>query len=131
LTDPFAALLAVLVVLQIKHFVCDYPLQTAYQLRNKGTYGHPGGMIHALIHMVGTSAAFLVVQPTLALGAGLLVAEGLIHYHVDWTKENLNRRLGYTTANNGFWWAIGADQLIHHLTYSAIGGTLVYQMLVI
>ena len=47
MTDPFAALLAVLVVLQIKHFICDYPLQTAYQLRNKGTYGHPGGIIHA------------------------------------------------------------------------------------
>lgn len=131
MTDPFAALLAVLVVLQVKHFICDYPLQTAYQLRNKGTYGHPGGIIHALIHMAGTAFAFLVVTPTPALGAGLLIAEGLIHYHVDWTKENLNRRLGYTTQSNGFWWAIGADQLAHHLTYSAIGGILVYQMLVI
>ncbi|MBN8994046.1 MAG: DUF3307 domain-containing protein [Rhizobiales bacterium] len=131
MTDPFAGLLVVMIVLQIKHFICDYPLQTAYQLRNKGTYGHPGGIIHALIHMAGTSVSFLVVQPTLVLGAGLLVAEGLVHYNVDWTKEQLNRRLGYTAANNGFWWAIGADQLIHHLTYSAIGGTLVYQMLVL
>ncbi len=131
LTDPFAALLAVLVVLQLKHFICDYPLQTRYELRNKGTYGHPGGILHAATHAVGTAVSFLVVTPTVALGAGLLLADFLIHYHVDWSKEQMIRRLGLTSADDGFWWAIGADQLAHHLTYLAIGGVLVHQMLVV
>jgi hypothetical protein len=47
LTDPFAALLVVLAMLQVKHVVCDHPLQSRYQLQNKGTYGHPGGILHA------------------------------------------------------------------------------------
>jgi hypothetical protein len=131
LTDPFTALLAVLVVLQFKHFICDYPLQTAYHLRNKGTYGHPGGIVHSGIHAAGTAVSFLVVPPTLPLGAAILASDFLIHYHVDWSKEQIIRRLKLTSADSGFWWAIGADQLMHHLTYLAIGGILVYEMLVL
>lgn len=129
LTIPFIALLTVLIWLEIKHFIADYPLQTLYQLKNKGTYGHPGGILHSGIHVAGTALAFLLVPPTLALGAAILVGEFLVHYHVDWAKENIIRRMGYTATDRGFWWAIGVDQLIHHLTYVAIGAVLVGLML--
>ncbi len=131
LTDPFAAVLAVLVVLELKHFICDYPLQTAYELRNKGKYGHLGGILHAATHAAGTAVSFLIVPPTLLLGAALLAADFLVHYHIDWSKEQILRRLRLTAADAGFWWGIGADQLLHHLTYLAIAGTLVYEMLVL
>lgn len=43
------------ILFQIKHFICDFPLQAfPYQYLNKGTYGHPGGLIHATIHYIGT-----------------------------------------------------------------------------
>jgi Protein of unknown function (DUF3307) len=122
LRDPFTALVVVLIVLEIKHFVCDYPLQTLYMVRNKGTYFHPAGIVHAGIHAIGTISAFFVVTPTLALG------QFFVHYHVDWLKEQVNRRMGYTTAKSEFWWAIGADQLVHHLTYVAIAVVLVREM---
>jgi hypothetical protein len=128
LRDPFTALVAVLIVLEIKHFVCDYPLQTLYMVRNKGTYFHPGGIIHSGVQALGTISAFFVVTPTLALGLAIVVGEFLVHYHVDWSKEQINRRMGYTTAKSEFWWAIGADQLIHHLTYIAIAAVLVKAM---
>ncbi|WP_421725906.1 DUF3307 domain-containing protein [Bauldia sp.] len=125
MTDPFVALLVVLTILEVKHFVCDYPLQTTYQLANKGKYGHPGGILHSAIQAVGTMVAFIAVTPTLALGATIVVVEFLVHYHVDWSKDQIIRRAGFKVTDNAFWHAIGADQLLHHLTYLAIGGVLV------
>ena len=118
-------LIEILVVLQIKHFICDYPLQTLWQLKNKGTYGHPGGIVHSGLHAVGTCAAFLVVTPPLAIGIGIIAGEFVLHYHIDWAKEQVIRRMGWTATQREFWWAIGFDQLLHHLTYIAIAAILV------
>ncbi|MFC6486437.1 DUF3307 domain-containing protein [Nitratireductor sp. GCM10026969] len=111
--------LIVLVILEVKHFLFDFVFQTPYQLRNKGTYGHPGGFLHAGLHVGGTFLALLVIAPPLLLGAAILVAEFVVHYHIDWVKEYIGRRTG-----NGdtafFWRMIGLDQLMHHLTYVAI-----------
>ena len=126
--DAFTALIAVLIVLQVKHFLFDYPFQTLYMLRNKGTYFHPGGILHAGLHALGTIAAFFVVTPTLLLGAAIVIGEFLVHYHVDWSKEQIIKRRGYTAVQREFWWAIGADQLIHHLTYIGIAAILVTEM---
>lgn len=125
MTEAIAALLAVLVILEVKHFVCDYPLQTVYQVTNKGTYGHPGGIIHSGLHVLGTSTAFLVITPTLAVGAGILIGEFLLHYHIDWTKDQVMRRNGLTAKDSRFWWTIGVDQMLHHLTYVGIAAILV------
>jgi hypothetical protein len=124
-TDPVFSICAILVILQIKHFVCDYTLQNSYQLLNKGTYMHPGGVLHAGLHALFTMAAFLVVLPTLTLGLGIVVGEFLVHYHIDWTKEQVIRYAGWTPAQTQFWWAIGFDQLLHQLTYIAIAALLV------
>jgi uncharacterized protein DUF3307 len=128
LRDPFTAVVLVLTVLQIKHFVCDYPLQTLKMVQSKGTYLHPAGVLHSAIHAVATMSCFLVVMPTLALGLAIVVGEFLVHYHIDWGKEQINQRLGYTSAKTGFWWALGADQLVHHLTYIGIAVILVRSM---
>jgi hypothetical protein len=123
--DPIAALLGVFTVLQIKHFIFDYPLQTAYHLKNKGTYGHPGGILHSSLHALATTATFLIITPTLWLGAAIVVGEFLLHYHIDWGKDQILRRIKSTSADRAFWWAIGFDQLLHHLTYVAIGAILI------
>jgi hypothetical protein len=125
LTDPFYALLVVLAILQAKHFICDYPLQSLYQLQNKGKYGHPGGIIHSAIHMVATATIFLAVTPTLWLAVAILVGEFLFHYHVDWAKDKWIRMHGYTAVNSQFWWALGFDQLLHQMSYILIAGVLV------
>ena len=46
----------ILIMLFIKHFICDFPLQaTPWMYTNKGTYGHNGGLAHASIHGLGTA----------------------------------------------------------------------------
>jgi hypothetical protein len=124
--DPIVALLAVFTVLQIKHFIFDYPLQTAYQLKNKGTYWHPGGILHSALHALGTATTFFIITPSLLLGLGICIGEFLLHYHIDWGKDQILRRIKSTSADRMFWWAIGFDQLLHHLTYVAIGAILVW-----
>jgi Protein of unknown function (DUF3307) len=125
LTDPVHSLLAVFAILQIKHFICDYLLQTPYQLLNKGIYLHPGGLLHAGLHALFTVGAFLVAPPALGLGIAIVLGEFLVHYHIDWVKEQVIRRKGWDATQREFWWAIGFDQLLHHLTYILIGGLLV------
>lgn len=104
-----------------KHFIFDFPLQFPYHYLNKGTYFHPGGVFHALNHGAGTAACLVLVldTPLTALTLGLL--DMLLHYHIDWAKMNLNKRLGYgPTTSEKFWWLLGLDQYLHALTYIGI-----------
>lgn len=110
----------ILAGLLFKHFLCDFPLQTRYQFSNKGKYGHPGGLLHASLHAVGTMSVLLWALPVVAaVKWGLM--DGFIHYHIDWLKNRLNKRLNLTpTGGAGFWILFGCDQLLHHMTYIGI-----------
>jgi hypothetical protein len=118
--------LAAVAVLMFKHAVADFYLQTGYQYLNKGTYGHPGGFIHAGIHVALTPIVYLVLVPgSLLIAGAIALGEFLVHYHIDWAKEHITRRNGWTTQNPGFWHALGTDQFVHGLTYLAIVAVLV------
>ena len=108
------------VLFELKHFICDFVLQTAYQYRNKGTYGHPGGLLHAGLHMAGSLPAILVLNTATGLAAAILLAEFFVHYHLDWSKEQINKRYALDFANSVYWSVFGADQLMHQLTYAII-----------
>jgi hypothetical protein len=118
-------ILLILFALFTKHLIVDFPLQKPYQFLNKHIYGHPGGLLHAGLHALGTLIALWLVtnQFFLPLGVILLVAaaDGAVHYHVDWAKMNLNKRLGWAPATHEeFWWLLGLDQYLHALTYLGI-----------
>jgi len=119
-TDPIHIALIAVLILLIKHLVFDFFLQTAYQYKNKGIYGHPGGILHAGLHAFGTSFLFLYVYPGAALAAQILVGEFIVHYHIDWTKEQVVKRMRLTTEDAAFWWALGVDQFLHGATYIVI-----------
>jgi hypothetical protein len=111
----------------VKHFVCDFLLQYPHMLAQKGTYGARGGLEHALVHALGTFVVLVIVLPWgpfahfAAVVLGLF--DGIVHYHIDWLKQQLNR--GLTTADRMFWVWFGADQGLHYLTYIAIIGIIV------
>ena len=106
--------------LQLKHFIVDFPLQGPYMYKNKGTWGHPGGILHAGFHGLMTIFCFMFSVPTsVAFMIGLI--DFLVHYIIDWSKMNLNRVLGYgPTTHEEFWWLLGLDQFLHQLTYIAL-----------
>jgi len=49
-----------------------------------------------------------------------MVGEFVVHYHLDWTKDQVNRRLKLTADDARFWWTLGVDQFLHDATYVAI-----------
>lgn len=116
------AILLLLTLLFVKHFIVDFPLQKPYQWMNKGTYGHPGGLLHAGLHGIGT---FLVFALFSQLQYAAIVAcvylglfDAVIHYHIDWLKMNINKLYGWRPERHeAFWVLLGLDQLAHALTY--------------
>lgn len=115
--NPAFTVLAAIAYLQVKHLVCDFFLQTANQIENKGTYGHPGGLIHAGIHMLGTIPVFLIYPVGIGPAVAILVAEFGAHYHIDWLKNVIGAHYGWTTKDAVYWWAFGVDQFLHQITY--------------
>lgn len=103
-----------------KHFIVDFPLQPKYQYSNKGTYGHPGGLLHSLLHFIPTCIIFLFYfsVPTALVAACI---DAVVHYHIDWGKVNLTAWLKWgPTTHEEFWWLLGLDQYLHALTYIAL-----------
>ena len=115
-----SAVLGAIAYLMIKHAIADFFLQTESQRREKGVYGARGGFVHAATHIALTAPVFLWLPASSALIGGLLAAEFALHYHIDFTKEQLVRRKSWTSHDTPFWWAIGLDQLLHGLTYVGI-----------
>ena len=115
-----ALLLWAVLVLQIKHFLGDFVLQSTYQFRTKGIYGHPGGFLHSGIHIVGTLPALLILGVSPAGIAAILVAEFAVHYHCDWLKAKIDRTYHWGYSDQRYWMLFGADQFVHQLTYLAM-----------
>jgi len=109
-------------VFQLKHFVVDFLMQGPYQFLNKGTYGHPGGILHSGLHAATTFLIFVMLWGagigSIPLAALLAVVEFLIHYHIDWAKVQINKRYQWKPdTSKEFWFLLGLDQLLHQLTY--------------
>lgn len=112
--------LSLLTLLLVKHFIIDFPFQVPYHYQNKGKYGHLGGIHHAGLHGIGTILV-LIFFTTPILVVILAIVDMVVHYHIDWAKMNINSKLNLKPDNSEkFWWLLGLDQLLHHLTYVAI-----------
>lgn len=139
-----------LLAYQLKHFIADYPLQGKFMLGKFLPY--PRFILpltaHALVHAVFTFLiAVWIVSPTAAVVLGLI--DGAVHFAVDRVKASpeLGGRFEALTkstyadlmakqmpeedrqkvlkSNTYFWWALGLDQMAHHLTHYAIIAYLV------
>jgi hypothetical protein len=118
--DPIVIALVGMGLLQLKHFVCDFVLQTSRHVQFKGIYGHPAGLEHSGIHAMGTIPCLWLIGVAPLSAIAIAAGEFVIHYHTDWAKEQINRRAGWTPAVHSFWVAQGVDQLVHHATYLGI-----------
>lgn len=138
-----------LIAYQVKHFLCDYPLQNEYML---GKF-KPGFRFivplasHSGVHLIGTlmiSFCYLYHKGVLRINDVLLLSffDFTVHFSMDRIKASPNF-LGRFKALSGkeflglmgdkgpsavkarrhntyFWWSLGADQTIHHITHYCI-----------
>lgn len=99
---------------QVKHFICDYPLQTPYMLQkaNKEKWIKPL-FAHAFTHTVGT---FIIVSFfNIQLAILLSLCDLILHFMVDRIKASPNIGNRWGIDKPYFWWALGLDQMSHHL----------------
>ena len=129
-------------LLFIKHLFADGPLQTRYQLKHKGDFLHPGGLLHAFIHVALTLLCFVIwlVSYEIAIDRAALLFlvaivgfEFVTHYMADWLKVQADRRFQWSRVqvqedgsvtlviqSSTYFVAFLADQTVHSLTYVAI-----------
>ena len=118
------ATLILITLLFTKHFIVDFPLQGKFQYLNKGIYGHPGGVFHAWLHGMGTLLCFYWYAPLAAWY--LAIIDGLVHYHIDYAKVNINAKMGWgPNTHEQFWWLLGVDQFLHAITYILLVSTVI------
>lgn len=136
-----ASLMVLAAMLFVKHLIADGPLQTRYQVANKGRFLHPGGLLHAGTHAALTALCLAIwagasgvdASAAAPLFAGVVGLEFVVHYLVDWTKCQTERRFDWSaraTDPSGrpvlqiyspmYFIAFLADQTAHSLTYVGI-----------
>lgn len=119
-------LFTLLVLFQIKHFICDFPLQNQYML---GKMQATGWVLPLAAHaFVQASGTWLVLHAWgllfdkdyyayIDVIIGLAILDFIIHFTVDRIKASPTLGGRFNPAQPYFWWALGADQMAHHLTH--------------
>ena len=118
------SLFCFIILLQVKHLLCDYVWQTPDMLRFKGIYGNSNGVLHSLYHGIGSMVCFLIAFPfsMISLGVVLMGIDILTHYHIDWVKVNYGCP---HLSKPAFWVHLGLDQFAHQFTYIVMIGLIV------
>jgi hypothetical protein len=111
--------LLLLCAYQLKHFFADYPLQTPYMLRKfeSGRTWILPLAAHAGVHAGATLLIALCVRPSMFW---LALVDFVVHFIVDRIKASPSLLGRFKPNQPYFWWALGADQMAHHLTHYGI-----------
>lgn len=113
------SLLALYIAFRLKHFTCDFLLQTDWMALNKGLPGWQGYkalLSHAALHGGGTLLIALIFMPSLWW---LGIADFVVHGLADRAKGLLTRWRGWTDRDRWYWWSFGLDQEVHNYTHLA------------
>ena len=110
-------ILILLVIFQIKHFICDYPLQTQYMLGKMQAIGWIKPLAaHSAVHAWFTFLILLLVRPSnIFLYLLLPIADFILHFCVDRLKASPSLGGKFKPEQPYFWWALGVDQMAHHI----------------
>jgi hypothetical protein len=108
-----------MLALTVKHVVADFLLQNTWMAvgKDQKTGWALPLLVHCAIH--GVIATFLVVAVAPKLWFVGLV-DFVIHITIDRIKGICASSFGITLGHRFFWWLIGIDQALHHLTDFAL-----------
>ena len=113
-----------LTLFQLKHFACDFALQTARQIEAKSYYGRLGGLEHAGLHAITSIPPLFVLTRSITVIAIVVFCEFIVHYHIDFTKARIDKSQGFAETSRAYWIVFGIDQLAHQMTYLVIVAVL-------
>jgi hypothetical protein len=107
---------AALVIFIFKQLVADFLLQTSWMANGKE---QPEGWFwplaaHVAVHAAATALIFAALAPGYIW---IALVDLVVHFAIDRAKGLLNRAFDTDPTKTGFWWLIGIDQTLHHLTH--------------
>ena len=110
-----------LVLYQIKHFLCDYPLQTQYMLKKGADRGWINPLVlHCVVHGLGTLFILVIISVfhpiTVSVFVNLVLLDFTSHFVIDRIKATYKSSVDKPS----FWYALGLDQMCHHLIHILI-----------
>lgn len=112
-------LLLFYIAFRVKHFSCDFLLQTDWMALSKGKPGQEGMRAlfsHTSIHAAGTLLVMLIFAPGFWW---LAIIDFVIHSFVDRMKGVWTLKQGWDVKDTMFWWTFGLDQELHNFTHLA------------
>jgi len=128
-----------LIFFQVKHFLADYLFQVQYEyLLQKFNPGWDFLLplaVHAGVHAACTFMIVYLFTQSIQFSFEMAAIDLVIHFFADrlkagpkyfgkWkaltTSEYSTASVERKRANIYFWWMLGFDQMIHHLTHYAI-----------
>jgi Protein of unknown function (DUF3307) len=112
-----------MIILAIKHVMADFVLQTSWMATGKDAkkgWALPL-LVHCAIHGVLAIAILLVLAPRLWF---LGLVDFVLHLIIDRAKGFCVATFNVTQESHWFWWLIGIDQALHHLTNFALAVVL-------
>ena len=116
----FEQVFILLIAFQVKHFMCDFPLQTEFMLGKSklNDWVFPLQQ-HCAVHAIGTVIVlFLFTDVNFFMAYAFL--DFILHFVMDRVKASPNILGRFKPDNKYFWWALGGDQMWHHLTHYLI-----------
>jgi len=109
-----------LVVFQMKHLVVDFFLQNAYMLAKFNVKGwFKPLMAHTGMHGTATLVIALLFGVDATTAIYIAMFDIIVHTVVDKLKVEFSRDYD-KNKDKEFWWWLGIDQMLHHLTHYTI-----------
>ncbi len=104
-----------MLVLTVKHVVADFFLQNSWMAlgKDRKTGWALPLLAHCCVHLVLTTALMLMLAPRFWFIGPIDFA---IHICIDRAKGFCVATFNVTHDHQWFWWLIGTDQALHHLT---------------
>ena len=138
--NTFVILLFLLVAFQLKHYLVDFVIQindpngmrkfdaTGWVmplLKHASQHGLMSAIIAASFYLaLSTTEAVTLGFTHLIIIIGVFLFDTSIHFTMDRIKASPYMLGRYGPNDKGYWYALGADQAVHHLTHYAIIGFL-------
>ena len=100
----------------IKHLVADFLFQTGCMARGKEQPKNWRAplLAHVSVHAGGTLLISLLLAPQLAW---LAMVDFVAHGLIDKSKAFAQQRYRLRVEQAAYWWLLGIDQTLHHLTH--------------